>query len=192
MRRRIDKILASGRHLTQWKLFQHVTKIMAWVELIDWQVLKVRWMVNDEGNNQKVTGASYLNMVQHDVWPEVKGRERRNGWWWQQDDAPVHVTKDVINFVEKAFSGRVISRNGEVEWPAYSPDLSPLDYFFWGYALTEVTRHQPDTIKALKAIVEEVATDVDPDLIRRAVGNLNKRAKLCLEAGGSHFECAMD
>ena len=75
MRRRIDKILASGRHLTQWKLFQHVTKIMAWVELIDWQVLKVRWMVNDEGNNQKVTGASYLNMVQHDVWPEVKGRD---------------------------------------------------------------------------------------------------------------------
>ena len=172
--------------------YQGDSKIMAWVALVDGEALKVRWMVDEEGKNAKVTGASYLDMVQNQVWPEVKGRARRRGWWWQQDGAPVHVTKDVIDFVEKAFSGRVISRNSEIEWPAYSPDMTPLDYFFWGYSLAEVVRRQPESIDELKAIVEEVAANVEPDIIRRAVANLWKRAELCLEAGGSHFEFAMD
>ncbi|KAJ4432790.1 hypothetical protein ANN_21429 [Periplaneta americana] len=35
--------------------------------------------------------------------------------------------------LNEQFSGHWIGRRGPVEWPARSPDLTPLDFFFWGY-----------------------------------------------------------
>ena len=41
----------------------------------------------------------------------------------------------------------------EFPWPARSPDLSPLDYFLWGYVKEDVFKRQPADIEILKEIV---------------------------------------
>ncbi|GFV40335.1 uncharacterized protein TNCV_4900541 [Trichonephila clavipes] len=41
-----------------------------------------------------------------------------------------HVTIDLF---KDTFGDRLISRFGPVNWPPRSCDLTPLDYFLWGY-----------------------------------------------------------
>ncbi|GFX07824.1 transposable element Tcb1 transposase [Trichonephila clavipes] len=38
-----------------------------------------------------------------------------------------------IDFLKDTFGDRLISRFGPVNWPPRSCDLTPLDYFLWGY-----------------------------------------------------------
>ncbi len=51
----------------------------------------------------------------------------------QQDGAPPHYAAVVRQYLDQMFSGQSIRRRGAIEWPPGSPDLSPLDFFFWGH-----------------------------------------------------------
>lgn len=168
--------------------FQGDAKVMAWVAVVDGRALEVRWMVDDAGRNVSVTGERYLNMWKNDVWPEIRGIVRRNGYWGMQDGATSHTTADVMAFLNDKFRGRVISRKAEIEWPPYSPDLNVLDYFFWSYAMIQVRRRKPATIDELKETVEDIARTVPEQMIRDAVGNIRKRCDACELAEGGHFE----
>ena len=54
----------------------------------------------------------------------------------------------------------IISRGGDIPWPACSPDLSVCDYFLWGYLTPTVYLMKPCDIDELKnaknAIKEEI------------------------------------
>jgi hypothetical protein len=46
--------------------------------------------------------------------------------------------------------GRIISRFGDIAWPARSPDLSAPDYFLWGHLQGKVYANKPGTLGELK------------------------------------------
>ena len=52
--------------------------------------------------------------------------------WFMHDGAPAHITVDVRHFLDATYPQRWIGRGGPVIWPARSPDLNPLDFFFGG------------------------------------------------------------
>jgi hypothetical protein len=51
--------------------------------------------------------------------------DKRSRMYFQHDGAPPHSPREVRN------PGRWIGRGGPHNWPARSPDLSPLDYCVW-------------------------------------------------------------
>ncbi|GFS82100.1 transposable element Tc3 transposase [Trichonephila clavipes] len=53
--------------------------------------------------------------------------------WFQQDGATCHTARATIDLLKDTFGDRLISRFGPVSWPPRSCDLTPLDYFLWGY-----------------------------------------------------------
>ncbi|GFU58323.1 uncharacterized protein TNCV_4389921 [Trichonephila clavipes] len=53
--------------------------------------------------------------------------------WFQQDGATCHTARAIIDLLKDTFGDRLISRFGPVNWPPRSCDLTPLDYFLWGY-----------------------------------------------------------
>ncbi|CAH2237439.1 jg3568 [Pararge aegeria aegeria] len=53
--------------------------------------------------------------------------------WFQQDGATCHTAHVTIDLLKETFDERIISRNGPVNWSPRSCDLTPLDYFLWGY-----------------------------------------------------------
>ncbi|GFT81170.1 uncharacterized protein TNCV_3882741 [Trichonephila clavipes] len=53
--------------------------------------------------------------------------------WFQQDGATCHTARATIDLLKDTFGDRLISRFGPVNWPPRSCDLTPLDYFLWGY-----------------------------------------------------------
>ena len=171
--------------------YQNDSKIMVWAALVNNTILTLRWM-DDLDHPKRVTGESYLEMVRDSVWPEVRARAGRGQWWWQQDGAPAHATNACIEFLEQKFRGRVITRRGEFPWPPYSPDLNPLDYYFWGFVNAEVWCRKPETIEELRQIVEEVAAMITGEVIQSVMANFRKRCEVCKAMEGGHFEYALE
>jgi len=63
-----------------------------------------------------------------------------------------------------------------------------LDYFVWGYikALVEHTRDRNEN-EAREAIIAAF-NNITPDMAHRATQQIVRRAELCLQARGRHFE----
>ncbi|GFU52392.1 putative transposable element [Trichonephila clavipes] len=53
--------------------------------------------------------------------------------WFQQDGATCHTDRATIDLLKDTFGDRLISRFRPVNRPPRSCDLTPLDYFLWGY-----------------------------------------------------------
>ncbi|RZC34958.1 hypothetical protein BDFB_005946 [Asbolus verrucosus] len=49
--------------------------------------------------------------------------------WLQYDDAPPHFARDVNLYLNEQLGYHWIGRCGINEWPARSPDLTPVDLF---------------------------------------------------------------
>ncbi|EZA57999.1 hypothetical protein X777_02007 [Ooceraea biroi] len=60
-------------------------------------------------------------------------RNARNRIFFMHDGAPPHFGRQVRAFLQRVFGTRWIGRNPAPHlWPARSPDLNPLDFYFWG------------------------------------------------------------
>ena len=161
----------------------HGAKVMAWVGIIDGRCLPVVWF------SGSVNGEVYLNEVlKGTVWPAVKSIATRRQYWYQQDGASSHVTEPCLTFLKDKFDGRIISRNTEHHWPPYSPDLSPLDFSFWSQATKFIHEIKPNTIEDLKNRVEDFAAGIPEEQLRKMVRHTRKRALLCVQEEGGHFE----
>ena len=86
-----------------------------------------------------VNGRSYLEMINNLILPasmrnyNILHIPDVNGIWWAQDGAPAHVLRQVRNRLQNVFHQNVIARGHQIAWTARSPDLTPRDYFLWGY-----------------------------------------------------------
>ena len=107
---------------------QGVEKVMAWAGIVNGRVLLIFWFPK----NISVNSENYLKLLQDELWPSVQEEAHNEGYFFQQDGAPPHCARACLDFLSEKFPDRVISRRTETPWPACSPDLSPLDFWFWG------------------------------------------------------------
>ena len=83
-----------------------------------------------------VTGINYLDMLQLWLMPQLQ--EDIVDFIFQQDGAPSHYHLDVSAHLNANLPGRWIGRASHndsplLPWPPRSPDLTPCDFFLWGY-----------------------------------------------------------
>jgi len=57
--------------------------------------------------------------------------------------------------VDQLFPNKVISRRGNISWPPRSPDLTPMDFYLWGYLKSQVYDTNPRSVDALKKKISE-------------------------------------
>ena len=50
---------------------------------------------------------------------------------------------------------------------------------------------KPNSIPALKKLINEAAREISENALRRAVANFNCRVHLCIRNNGAHFEAEM-
>ena len=81
-------------------------------------------------------------------------------------------------------------RRSSIEWPARSPDLSPLDFFMWGYLKNKVYSKKFNNLEELRSVITQQIEELNTDhgLLKRECSLVTARVNECLEADGSHFE----
>jgi len=89
------------------------------------------FLKNEEGAAVTVNGVHYRSNVEYFLFPRME-EEDTDVIWFQQDGATCHTANVTIDLLRGTFENRIISRNGDVNWPPRSCDLTPLDYFVWG------------------------------------------------------------
>lgn len=107
----------------------------------------------------------------------------------QLDGAPAHFATRVRNHLNDNYSPW-IGRGGTIAWPPRSPDLTPLDFFFWGTMKQKVYHEVSNTREELisKIIATGNVIRQDQEMIRRSTQHVSIRATACLQNGGGHFE----
>jgi len=78
-----------------------------------------------------VTSVKYLEILRGHIIPQISAKRKMKSLIFMQDGAPPHYAKNVRDYLTKMFGeNRVISRGFPQAWPARSPDMNPLDYWF--------------------------------------------------------------
>ena len=75
-----------------------------------------------------------------------------------------------------------------IAWPAKSPDMSCLDFWFWVVVVEEVRKRRPSTLTKLNAVVEAFAESVDPEEVKRAARSTWNHARACRAVAGASFQ----
>ena len=74
--------------------------------------------------------------------------------------------------------------------PTRSPDLTPVDFFLWGWMKPLVYSTRIGTQEELRHRIIEAGATIrnNPDAIRRAQLSWFRRAELCIQQNGGHIE----
>ncbi|GFS85935.1 transposable element Tc3 transposase [Trichonephila clavipes] len=105
--------------------------------------------------------------------------------WFQQDGATCHTARDTIDLLKDTFGDRLISRFGPVNWPPRSCDLTPLDYFLWGYVKSLVYADKPQTLDHLEDNIRNVIADIRPQILEKVIENWTSRLDYIRASRGS-------
>ncbi|GFW22374.1 DUF4817 domain-containing protein [Trichonephila clavipes] len=127
----------------------HPEKLTVWCTLWAGGIIGPYFFKNDEGHNVTVNGDRYRAMITNFFIPELNNHDVQE-LWFQQDGATCHTARATIDLLKDTFGDRLISRFGTVNWPPRSCDLTPLDYFLWGYVKSLVYADKPQTLTIWK------------------------------------------
>lgn len=141
-----------------------------------------------------ITAQRYQDLLATKVIPSLKEKLNDDDFqkcWYQQDGASAHTARSTIDFLKREFDGRVISLNADFspyKWPAHSPDMNPLDYWFWSALKFFIRRQTPKSKQELELIFYLAVTTFTQEQVKKAVSDLHWRLMACKEANGWHFE----
>ena len=90
--------------------------------------------------------------------------------------------------LQEFFGNRVVGMGHQIDWPARSPDLSPLDLFLWGTVKQRVYRQGPPaSLRQLRNCITDAFNKIRRTReVRRAVQHMETRAQRCVNLQGGH------
>lgn len=139
-----------------------------------------------------VTSASYIALLQQHFIPLLHQRGLIEQAWIQQDGARPHTAIASLRFLMEHFQDRIVSHkidrfNVGCEYPPYSPDLNPCDFFLWGYLKDRVYRDNFQNLDELEDRIQREVDDLPGEMITNAINSMERRVREMMEAGGGRF-----
>lgn len=167
----------------------HSPKLTVWCAVSQFGVIGP-YFFEEEGVTVTVNSDRYGAMLQNYLHPRIEAITEEEGLqelWFQQDGATAHTARNSLNLLRQMFPGHLVSRRGDLEWPARSPDLSVCDFFLWGYLKEKVFKHRPHTLPELRERIVEEVNAIPRDMCERAARSFRNRLQQCIDANGRHL-----
>lgn len=167
---------------------QHPLKLNVWAGIFGDRMIGPIFL---DGN---LTGERYLEVLEDLVQPllldivENDDRYLEDHLTFQQDGAPPHYALAVREYLDRVFPGHWIGRRGALEWPARSPDLSPLDFFLWGHLKSKIYATEPGSLEELRRRIVEECRQITPQILQNVRERFEQNLYHCMEVGGAQFE----
>nr|ADD24484.1 Transposable element Tc3 transposase [Lepeophtheirus salmonis] len=157
----------------------HSPKVTVWCAISSTGIIGP-WFF--EENEVKETD-QYVNMLKEFFLPRIDELDLGD-IWFQQDGATTHTSKAAMAVLTEHFPERLISIMGDLEWPDSSPDLSPCDFYLWGYLKSRVYVNNPSSLPDLKANIREEIAKIPAITLARVLANTRNRFVQCIDNGG--------
>ncbi|GFU48890.1 transposable element Tc3 transposase [Trichonephila clavipes] len=152
----------------------HPETLTVWCALWAGGIIGPHFFKNDDGHNVTVNGDRYRAMITNFFIPELNNHDVQE-LWFEQDGATCHTARATIDLLKDTLGDRLISRFGPVNWPPRSYDLTPLDYFLWGYVKSLVYVDKPQTLGHLEDNIRRVIADIPPQMLEKVIENWKSR-----------------
>ncbi|GFW28854.1 uncharacterized protein TNCV_201771 [Trichonephila clavipes] len=140
--------------------------------------------VSGRSHNVTVNGDRYRATITNFFIPELNNHDVQE-LWFQQDGATCQTARATIDLLKDTFGDRLISRFGPENWPPRSCDLTPLDYFLWGYVKSLVYADKPQTLDHLEDTIRRVIADIRPQMLEKVIENWTSRLDYIRASRGS-------
>ncbi|XP_039303521.1 uncharacterized protein LOC120357400 [Solenopsis invicta] len=142
--------------------------------------------------NINITAEVYVDFLENTL-PNLLANEQLNipqdEIIFQQDGHPAHtalLTREILNH---RYPQRWIGIYSDLhEWPPRSPDLTPMDFFAWGYIRDQVYQTLPRTREDLINKIQAASRKITPAMLNNVRQSFMRRVALCLEDAGGYFE----
>lgn len=167
----------------------HSPKVTVWAAISAHGIIGPFFFEDQRGNSVTVNTERYTAMLRNFFFPQLSEfRGYNSATWFQQDGATCHTSNESLAVAKEMFAGKLISRRGDIPWPPRSPDLTPPDFFLWGYMKSRVYSNNPTTIAKLKANIREEIAAIPRAMYERVFVNLKSRFEECLQRDGAHLD----
>lgn len=166
---------------------QYPQKLNVWAGLLGDHIIGPFLIVGNL-NSQK-----YLALLQNSVIPCVQNIQgiNLNDIWFQHDGCPAHNAAPVREYLTNIFNNKLITGWSAIRWPARSPDLSPNDFFLWGYVKSSVYGFQHDraqTTDELRIKINHCMRNISPQTMTNVRREFVDRLGYCAFQLGDRFE----
>jgi hypothetical protein len=139
-----------------------------------------------------VNGITYLRMLQNWLFPQLQDELQKI--IFQQDGAPPHFLNGVREWLNDFVPYRWIGRHGPndlvfLRWPPRSPDLTPCDFFLWGYVRDRVyVPPLPTNLPEVRCRIVVAVVTITPDMLTRVWEEFDYRVDVCRATNGAQIE----
>jgi len=134
-----------------------------------------------EGKQNSKKYIQILNNKIHEMEPHKS--------FFMQDGASIHHSLEDLEWFNIHWKDRWIGLGSEkLEWPPYSPDLTPMDFSFWSWVKRRVALYYPESYCELKKAIDEVMNNLPKQEIINMCMEVRDRCKKCRENNGERFE----
>lgn len=171
----------------------HSPKCTVWAAISSKGIVGPVFFEDDEGETATVNKERYVDVL-NTFKGELTSRFPSwyaSRWWFQQDGASPHTSKLALEWLKNNFGDRVISLKSDFEWAPHSPDLSPPDFFLWGYLKDRVYKNRPHTLLELKENIRVEIAAISQETCKAVMKTFLRRMELCAAKNGGHLEHLM-
>ena len=105
-------------------------------------------------------------------------------WVFMQDGAPAHKAKTTQSWLSSHVPGFIASH----EWPPYSPDLNPMDFYVWGRLEERVNNKEHRSLEELKKFLLREWAQLDQQEVCRACLSWRDRLTRCVRLKDRNVE----
>ena len=135
---------------------------------------------------KSITAQIYLNLLTEYVSPQLEQYQLQVVF--QLDGAPPHWGLQVRQFLNDTFPERWIGRDSPILWPPRSPDITPLDFFLWGYVMDIVYRIKVRDVSDLQQRIIEALDTVTVNMLARTWLKMEYRLDILRATDGAHVQ----
>ena len=85
-------------------------------------------------------------------------------------------------------ANRRLGRRKPHEWPSRRPDLTPGEFYLWGYTMEELYKAKPRTLEDLEARIQDVLNHIPDDVQQKVAHSIHGYLRKLVEAAGVYIE----
>lgn len=165
---------------------QGYQSVSVWCGIVDTHILGPIFI------DGRLTGNKYFEMLQSSIEEAIEELPLNVvvNLIWQQDGAPPHNILPVQYYLNSTYRNGWIGNNGTIRWPPNSPDLTIMDFFFWGHIKNMVYHTPCYTEQELRDKISSAVHHLrqTPEALINATNHTLKVYNKCIQQNGKHVE----